>query len=124
MCENVIGIVFVILLRTRYAALLSIEKIRQEVLKKLLSMLMHPLPRVMWSGGGQFNSSGESGRCRSVVCQRRRGGRNRYSRRNRLVYFSQSITLTIRSADRSNFKEKVKRLEGLTLGVGVEIPGG
>ena len=112
-----------VLLRTRYAALLSIEKIRQEVLKKLLTMLMHPLPRVTRSGGRQFNSSGESGRCRSVVCQRRRGGRNQNSRRNGLVYFSQLITLTMRTADRSNFKENVKTLEGLTLGVAVEIPG-
>jgi len=30
----------------RYAALLSVENIRKEVLKKLLSMLLHPLPRV------------------------------------------------------------------------------
>ena len=122
MCENVHCSVFVVLLRTRYAALLSVEKIRQEVLKKTLSMLMHPLPRVTWSDGGQFNSSGESSRCRSAFCQLRRGGRNWNSRRNGLVYLSQSITLTIRSADTSNFKENVKRLEGLALGVQSRYP--
>jgi hypothetical protein len=38
-----VGIAFA---EIRYAALL-IKKIREEVLKKMLSMLMHPLPRVM-----------------------------------------------------------------------------
>lgn len=30
----------------RYAALVSVEAVRRDVLKKLLAMLLHPLPRV------------------------------------------------------------------------------
>jgi hypothetical protein len=37
---------FLIHLTSRYAALLSIEAIVQDVMKKLLAMLLHPLPRV------------------------------------------------------------------------------
>lgn len=32
--------------KSRYAALLSVESVEREVLKKLLAMLLHPLPRV------------------------------------------------------------------------------